>query len=103
METKNHIPSIMDSTHDELKEIIGKFLSRFDCFQQIASDLENDKMLDYFIDSYHKLEKYFFQIKHSLFNDSSRNGIRMLIKETEKMGSLIKAEQLNKFSNQHIN
>ena len=89
METKTRIPSIMDSTLDELTEICLKFLSRFDDFQQKAGDERKYEMMQYFTDSYNKLEKFFLKIKKGVFLDSNRNSLRMLIKETEKMASIL--------------
>ncbi len=98
MKIKTNIPSIMHSTSDELKEICGRFLTRFDDFQQIAGNNKKFEMIQYFADSYDKLEEFFFQLKEGLFLESSRNRLRMLIKETEKMASLL-INPIKTFSN----
>ena len=89
MNTKKHTPSIMNSTLCELKDICGSFLSRFDDFQQIAGNKKKYEMMQYFTDSYYTLEEFFFQLKEGVFIEKNRNHIRMLIKETEKMASLL--------------
>jgi len=78
---------IMNCTRTKLMEICKCFLVRTDDFQQLSVD--NSEMLDYFTVIYNDLERVYFHLKAGgLLSNSSRNELRMLIKESEQMASM---------------
>jgi hypothetical protein len=77
--------TIMNSRSSELKKIVQKYLDKLDQYQQNAP---KDKE-QFFVDSFNQLEQYFICCDgESFVDDTVRNSIRMLIKETEKMASI---------------
>ena len=78
--------SIMDCSLIKLRTIVCKALQRFDDYQQICADKGKNEILDFFVDSYNELEEVFFHLKEGgLLSLKTRNEIRILIKETEKL------------------
>ena len=80
--------SIMDCSNYDLKKICVEALQRFDDYQQIFADKGKNEMVQFFVDLYDELEEVFFHLKEGgLLSLNTRNEIRLLIKETEKLAA----------------
>lgn len=89
METTKTIPTIIDSTVDELHIICSEFLKRFDDYQQIAHDMGLEDEIYYYVNAYHELERIKEDIMYwNKANGTTRTTIRMLVKDTEKHASI---------------
>ena len=88
---------IMNCTREKLKDICSSFLTRIDDFQQLSANAGNNELLDFFVNSYNEIEKAYFHLKMGgLLSNQSRNELRSIIKESEKMASVqLDMEQYN--------
>ena len=79
---------IMNCTRKKLMDICSSFLTRTDDYQQLSANAGNNELVEYFVDSYNEMEKAYFHLKMGgLLSNQSRNELRLLIKESEKMAS----------------
>jgi len=80
---------IMNCTREKLKDICSSFLTKIDDFQQLSANAGNNDAVDFFVNSYNEIEKAYFHLKMGgLLSSQSRNELRLIIKESEKMASV---------------
>lgn len=81
--------SIMDCPASMLNNICFTYLSKIDDYQQCAADNNNAEALDFFTESYNELEEvYRFLRRGGIISINTRNSLRMLLKETEKVAAI---------------
>ena len=79
-------PSIMDSSTPELKQIMLRFLARFDDYTQMACDQESPELEEYFADAVNQLDQLYHSIDDTTeVSETQRNKIRMICKYTERL------------------
>lgn len=79
-------PCIMESTTSELKQLMLRYMSRFDDYIQIAYDEEKPDLGEYFSNEYNKLDHHYRSISDTqTVSAIQRNEIRMIVKYTERL------------------
>jgi nitrous oxide reductase len=77
---------IMDCDTEELLKIIAESLAKIEDAQQVVSEMDKPKVLDYLTDSQVKLDKLYHQFKlEGKASQWDRNQARKIIKETNKV------------------
>ena len=77
----------MNCSKKELIKTCQIFLQKFDDYEQESCELVRSDLSEYFSSSFNELEIEYKKLKKSVLKvtDVTRNRIRVLIKETEKM------------------
>ena len=83
------IPTVMNSTLDDLLVIMYEFLSRLDSWQQMAEELNDEELSDELSSAYDQLERQITDLrrKNQPVEESERNKIRILMKHYSQLAS----------------
>lgn len=85
MQNGSSFPTIMQSTANDLKEIIRSYMSRYDDLMQTAADLNYPEVSETLSETYNELNAWYFTLRDKVdLTVDERNSIRMTIKNAEK-------------------